>query len=316
MRAPAMSAVEDVPSGGDSDFMEVVPLAPLAFNPTTAIPPNGRPVFRFPEQLRMHHALEELGWTGVIDELNYVARLEKQSEPESILITTNGTILAGFGRWKLALLEGEKEIPCIEYSRSEDEALQFILEHHQPSRGWNPFVRIRLALTLEPYLRQKALDNMRAGGKYKGSASLPDLEHIDVRQEIASVAGVGARNISNAKTILHTAHPRLIAALHESTLTINGAMKFCKLPRAKQLAQFIRFGEERAVNKVIRQSVHRPNKERFIPDIAKVLGALPKHEAQQPGSIIVRVCRLPHTVILVGQELLTGSLAQPELELK
>ena len=47
-----------------------------------------------------------------------------------------------------------------------------------------------------------------------------------------------------------------------------------------------------------------------------VLDALHTHEAQQPGSIIVQVGRLPHTVILVGQELLTGSLGQRELELK
>jgi hypothetical protein len=78
----------------------------------------------------MHPALEELGWTAVIDELNDAARLKNQSGQEPILITTNGTLLAGVGRWKLALLKGEKEIPCIEYPRSEDEALQFILEHH------------------------------------------------------------------------------------------------------------------------------------------------------------------------------------------
>ena len=142
---------------------------------------EGRPVVRSPEQLRLHHALEELGLIGVVDEINEAARLKYQPVLEPILITRNGTILAGFERWRLALFEGRREIDCIEYPLSEDESLPFILTHHRPRRGWNAFVRIRLALTLEPYLQQKALDNMRTGGKYKGWASLPDVQRIDVR---------------------------------------------------------------------------------------------------------------------------------------
>ena len=66
---------------------------------------EGRPVVRSPEQLRLHRALEELGWIGVIDEFNDAARLTNPSVTEPILITTNGTILAGFGRWRLAVFE-------------------------------------------------------------------------------------------------------------------------------------------------------------------------------------------------------------------
>ena len=47
------------------------------------------------------------------------------------MITTSGTILAGFGRWRLAVFEGRREIHCIEYPLGEDESLQFILTHHQ-----------------------------------------------------------------------------------------------------------------------------------------------------------------------------------------
>jgi hypothetical protein len=59
-------------------------------------------------------------------------------------------------------------------------------------RGLNDFVRIRFALTMEPHLEQKALDNMRAGGKLKGFANLPEARHIDVEKEIARIAGVRA----------------------------------------------------------------------------------------------------------------------------
>jgi hypothetical protein len=182
-----------------SNAVELVSaVAQQSFNPTAMRRLEGRPVVRFPEQLRLHRALEELGWTGVTDELNDAARLKNQSIPDPILITTNGTILAGFGRWWLAVFDRRHEISCIEYPLGENDSLQFILTHHQTRRGWNAFVRICLALTLEPYFQQRALDNMRAGGKYKGWANLPDLQRIEVRQEVANAAAVGARNVTRA----------------------------------------------------------------------------------------------------------------------
>jgi hypothetical protein len=42
-------------------------------------------------------------------------------------------------------------------------------------------------------------------------------------------------------------------------LKINRAIQFCKLPRAAQLEQFIRYSEERATNRVIRRSILQPN---------------------------------------------------------
>lgn len=288
-------------------------IAVPTLNPAATSQPEGRPVIRRPEQLRLHRALEELGWPGV-HEFNSAAQLKNQSVPEPILITTNGTILAGFGRWQLAVFEARHELHCIEYPLNEDEALQFILRRHQVRQGWNAFVLICLALTLEPYFQQKALDNMRAGGKYKGSANLPDAQYIEVRERIASVAAVCARNVSNVKRILEATHPRLIAALREGTLTINGAMRFCQLPKAEQLEQFIRQSEERATNKVIRQSVGRPIKN-TSPETVTILDALQQQEARQPGSVVVRVGRLQGTVILVGRDLLTGPHSQRELKL-
>ena len=286
----------------------------ISLNPAVAMSQqSGRPVVRHPQQLRLHPALVEVGWTGGIDDLNDAARLKNHSLPEPVLITTTGTILSGFGCWRLAVFESRGQIECIEYEVSENECLQFILSHHRSRRGWNNFVRIR-ALRLEPSLQQRALDNMRAGGKYKGSATLPDLERVDVRQQIATIAGVGARNVSNVKTILQVAHPRLIEALTDGTLTINGAMRLCKLPRAEQLEEFIRCSEERATNKVIRRSVSRPKEEETSSDLVMVLDALMQQEAREPGSIVVRVGRLQRTVVLIGRDLLTGPDCQKELK--
>ena len=310
-----MSAGPDfarIRSSSTEGVLSAVP--PRSFNPTAMSRLVGRPVVRFPEHLRLHRALDELDWVGVIGELNEAALLTNPSVTEPILITTNGTILAGIGRWRSAVFDGRHEINCIEYSFSEDEALQFIISHHQPQRGWNAFIRIRLALKLEPYFQQKAIDNMRTGGKYKGSANLPEVQHIDVRQKIADVARVGARNVSNVKSILRNAHPRLIAALQDGTLTINGAIRLCKFPQAEQLEQFTLYSEERATSKVIRQSVSRPTEEKISADLVTVLDALRQQEAQQPGAVVVRVSRRQRTVILIGQDLLTG--LHPQMELK
>ena len=163
-----MSA-QDVASIRSSSAVEVISAAPpQPVKPTAMSPLEGRLVVRSPEQLRLHRALEELGWTGAIDELNKAARLKKQSVPEAILITTNGTILAGFGLWRLAVFERRHEIHCIEYPLGEDESLQFILSHHQSQRGWNDFVRICLALKLEPSLQQKGARQHERWGQIQG----------------------------------------------------------------------------------------------------------------------------------------------------
>jgi hypothetical protein len=245
---------------------------------------EGRPVVRSPQQLRLHSALEKLGWTGLIDEFNDAARLTNPSVTEPILITTSGTILAGFGRWRLALFERRNEIHCIEYPLTEGESLQFILTHHQIRRGWNGFVRICLALTRKPSFQQRALDNMRAGGKYKDLASLPDVQRIDVRQEIANIAAVSRRNVGNVEMILEVAHPRLIDALQNGMLKINRAIQFCELPRAEQLERFIRYSEESATNRVIRRSIACPKEEKIILDVVTVLDAHGTRR-RQPGSV-------------------------------
>jgi hypothetical protein len=250
---------------------------------------DGHPVVRSPENLRLHRALAELDLIDVVEELNEAVRLKDQSAAEPILITTNGTILAGFGRWRSAVFDGKHEINCFEYPLSEDEALRFIIRHHQPQRGWNAFIRIRLALTQESDLQQRALDNMRTGGKCKGLANLPEAQHIDVRQQIADAAGVGTRNVSNVKTILKNAHPRLIRALLNGTLTINGAIQFCKLPQAEQLEHFIRHSEERETNKVIRRSIARLKAKKISPNVGAVLDTLQQQEARQPGSVLLQV---------------------------
>lgn len=284
--------------------------------PTSTARPEGRPVTRVADQLRLHPALDAIGWNGLISEFNDAVQFKNQAVPVQIPITSDGIILAGFGQWRAAF-EGIRELPCIEYQLSEEESLEMILAYHRPRRGWNAFVRIRLALTLEPYFQQRALANMSAGGKFKGLANLPEAERIDVRQEIAEVAGVGrsGRNVSNVKKILQNAHPRLICALQDGLLTVNRALHFCGLPKALQFEEFIQYCDDRATAKVIGQCLGR-HKKNNLPDAVSALEALQRMEAEQPGTVMVRRSRLSRTVILVGEDLSASPQAQAGLKLR
>jgi hypothetical protein len=51
---------------------------------------QGHPVVRPPEQLRLHPALEEIGWVGVIGEFNEAIRLTNPSVTEPILVINSG----------------------------------------------------------------------------------------------------------------------------------------------------------------------------------------------------------------------------------
>jgi hypothetical protein len=311
-----MSAGLDLASIRSSSAVEVVSaVPPQSFNPTAVSRLEWLAVVRSPEQLRLHPALEELGWVSVIGELNKAVRQTNPFVTEPILITRNGIILAGIGHWRSAIFDGRHEINCSEYPFTEDQALQFILTFHQSRRGWNDFVRICLALKLELCFQQRARDNMSSGGKYKGSANLPEAQRIDVREEIAGIAAVCPRNVSNVKTILEVAHPRLKEALQNGTLRINRAIQFCKLPRADQFEQFTRYIEERATNRVIRQAIARAKQEKISPDVVTVLDALQHQEARQPGSVAVRVGRHKRTVVLIGQDLFGEPHSQKELHL-
>ena len=272
---------------------------------------EGRPVVHSPKQLRPHPALEEFGWTGVIDEFNDAVRLKEQSVPAPILITTNGTILAGIGRWRSAVFDGRHEINCIEYPLTENEALQYIISHHQPQRGWNDFVRICLALTLEPYFQQKAFDNMRAGGKHTGSTNLSEADCIDVRQEIAKVAGTGTGNVSKVKAIRQSSHPNIIIGLQNGLLRIHRAWQWCKLPKLQQQEEFARYEEERFRRKLVREiSVEHSD---VSLDPAQIIEVLQREEAQGPGFITIRTSRSRGTVVVLGQDLLAKLDAQKEL---
>jgi hypothetical protein len=260
---------------------------------------GGHQVIRLPGALRLHPAFNELNLA------DWLIHSESQGKPkdvhEPILITNQDILLAGFAEWHAAVCAGQAEIVCIEFALNADEALQLILTLHRPRAAWNDFTRTELALEQEPYFQSKALTNQIAGGKHKGLANLPKAQHIDVREKIADLAGVCSRTVGNVKTILKKAHPSLVEALHNDTITINGAMEVCKFKTTRQVEELARFLAKRSNNKTNRMYLDKLHVEQLGADLCVLFANLQQVEATSPGSVEVRSGTGRKTVIVVGR---------------
>jgi hypothetical protein len=255
---------------------------------------------RSPGTLRLHPVFIQLSLAAWL--INSELQGKAPGIREPILVTTRGILISGFADWHMSVCGGQTEIDCTEFLLDDDEALQLVLSLHRPRAGWNAFTRTELALQQEPYFKSKALANQTAGGKDKGLANLPRAEHIDVRQEIASLAGVGARNVDKVKIILRKAHPQVIDALHNGLLRINRALHVCRLPTTEQIEELARFFGERSNSKTTRQFVDKLRIEQLNAEIGVFLTALQRLEATRPGSVEVRAGTREKTVILMGKD--------------
>jgi hypothetical protein len=289
----------DIERPRGSDSLGVVPAVAPPFDHAELGRLNWRPVVRAPQLLKMHPALDEFGWTGGIGEINEAARLKNESVREPIFTTTDGLILSGFGRWRVATLDSKNEIDCFEHPLSLEQALEFILTHHRPRQGWNDFVRICLALTQKSGFQQKAFANMRGGGTNKGFTSLLEAR-INVCREIAKLAGTGSTNVGKVETILRKAHLSIIAALQNGSLRIHPAWSWCKRSKLEQLDEFARHEEKRTERKILLE--FSPGHTGASHQLSEIVAAEQRLEARNPGSIIIRTGRSKRTVVILGED--------------
>jgi hypothetical protein len=260
---------------------------------------RGDQAVRSPKALRLHPAFNELNLNGWLINAELEGRRNGVREP--ILTTRSGIVLAGFGEWHTALCAAQAVINCIEFELDDDRALQLILTLYRPRAAWNDFTRTELALEQQPHFQSKALANQIAGGKQKGLANLPKADQIDVRKKIADLAGVSARTVGNVKTIRKKAHPCLIQALHNRTITINGALQLCKHERSEQLEQLARFLGKRCNNKTNREYIDKLRTDTLGADLIGFLANLQQFEASNPGLVEIRSGKGKKTVIIVGK---------------
>jgi hypothetical protein len=105
-------------------------------------------------------------------QLSTLEKLGDLAFQDPVPITRDGLIIDGYARVVRARILGRTTILCIEYDRTEEEALRDLLRRHFGSNRLNAFCRILLAGELEPWFKKKALANQTAGGENKGSSKL------------------------------------------------------------------------------------------------------------------------------------------------
>jgi hypothetical protein len=175
---------------------------------------NERIAIRRVDELRAHPSYLRNGLAVSAAQLSALERLGDLAFQDPVPITRDGLIIDGYARVERARILGRTTILCIEYDRTEKEALRDLLRRHLGSNRLNAFCRILLARELEPWFKEKALANQHAGGENKGSSKLTEAERVDVTAKIAEAADVSVGNISKVKQLLRSAIPELLGALH------------------------------------------------------------------------------------------------------
>jgi len=220
---------------------------------------------------------------------------------EPIVTTQGGMIVDGYARWELARRQGRQTILCLEYDLTDEEALRWLIQSHRPSRGLNAYCRILLALDLEPSLQEQARANQHAGGQSKGSSQLTEAQRLDVRSEVAAVAGVSTGNVTKAKQLRETAHPRVELAIRTGEISIHKGWKWSRLSPQQQSHHLEEYRSRKGTNQTSRQLIKRhvarlspiqlipPSLgdflKRIVPDRLAGLDSIAVTELDAPGSI-------------------------------
>ena len=156
-------------------------------------------------------------------ELSTLSERGESAYSDPITITHENVILDGYAHWQLAKLQNRESLNCVVRRLNQEEALLYLLDRNRGSKGIGDFVRIVMALELEPWFRVRAKLNQKIGGREKGSTHLAEAERLDVRLEVARAAGVSAGNVSKVKQILKSSIPAVRHAVIAGEIRINRA---------------------------------------------------------------------------------------------
>ena len=278
---------------------------------------SGRLLICRVDELHPHPSYVRHQLTVPAAKLSALAEQGEEAFREPLVITRDRIVIDGYARLELARRQGRMTLPCIEYELTEQEALHRLLQRLRQSNGPNAFSRILLALDLEPLLTDKARSNQQAGGQNKGSSKLAEAERLDVRKEIARIAGVSVGNVTKVKQLTTTAHSDIIKALRDKEVSIHRAWLWSKLSPEEQQEKLLLNQSKRGIARTIRQLLS-PYLMKSSPlttkldDLIKLVSAL---QSGKLGSINVVSINVPGKVVLVTEELFRALEAQEELAL-
>ena len=151
-----------------------------------------------------------------------------------LLICRDCTIIDGYKRWMIARELGIPTLMCTVLDKSEEDAPRLILDNARSRNYLNPFCCFALALTQVKPLAEQAKENRVLGGRKKQLAKLPKDQKIDVRKEVARLAGRAERNVDKVRLVLERGIDRLKTMAREGTISIDAAAKLAEMSGEQQ----------------------------------------------------------------------------------
>jgi|HubBroStandDraft_4_1064222.scaffolds.fasta_scaffold11008_2 hypothetical protein len=276
-----------------------------------------RLITRSPWELHPHASWIKHNLGLSVARLSAIAASWNPSKLNPVSITRDGTILKGHEVCDLAPRMGLAQLSCLEYDLDEEGALLWIIQHSHQDRELNPYHRIVLALDYEPSLRERARENQRLGGQFKGSTTLREAQAINCRREIAALAGVSEGTLAKVRRLLQAGRPELLEAVREGEVSIHRASVWLRNPE-KQLDQLTLYRSLRGITSTIDSLLHRhriahPGGKGQL-DIQRVESALVAMDTERKTSVLVGAIQISGKVILLSNELLQDLESQGDLQ--
>lgn len=184
-------------------------------------------------------------------ELSLLSDRGEAAFADPITITHENVIVEGYAIWELAKLRGRKSLTCVVRAMDQEDALLYLLRRNRGAKGISDFVRILMALELEPWFQERARSNQRFGGQQKGSSHLAEADRLDVRIKVARAADVSSGNVSKVKQILRSGIHAIRDAVVTGEITINRAHAWAKLSPSSQALRLSDFRNENGIRRTI-----------------------------------------------------------------
>lgn len=197
------------------------------------------------QRIHLHPAERALGCNPTAVELEQVRQHWETALSEPPTLTSQGTIIDGRKRWVVARERRIATLRCVILAISDYEALDQILVRASAKNWWKLYRRICLALTRKEALRERAQENQRAGGRKKVPSTLTEAQSIEVRREIARMAGAGTGSVSKVERILAEGCPLLKQEALRGDISIDAAYQISKLDHSEQMRELGRRASKR-----------------------------------------------------------------------
>jgi len=275
-----------------------------------------RLIVRSLSELHPHPSWVKHNFSLSVSQLSAIAARWDDSQLDPVSIAGDATILKSHEICELARRRGLEKVPCLEYDLSEAEALLWIIQRSHGDQELNLYQRIILALDYEPAFRERARENQRSGGQFKGLTSLSEAHAMNRRREIARLAGASEGTVAKVKKLLQAGRPEVLEALRAGEISIDCAFGWLQKPE-EQLDQFRLHrtlkGITRKIDSLIRRNVIADSAGTGQLDIRRLGRALAAMDTQGKSSVLIGELRAAGKVILLSNELLRALEIQGEL---